>query len=401
MEHIIQKDVNDCGIACILMLLEHDFNIKLDYYEVRNLITIEEKGIRLDSIIDYLNKFDNYKAYECDFTNLPSHPFITIINVNKKFNHYIVVWKKDDKYVYYSNPCEEKPMKMIIKQFKKIYQGIIVYFKEKEIEKIETNKKLKIKKIHKYLFPLLFLNILEIILFTLSFMYLFNINEFNIFKIATFFTILTIQIIIYLLKNHFINLINSRMDYYLIESDNLIENKIELKEHIKKSFYLKNKKNIYYNKIIPYLTISIFAYLFFFYINYLLALSMFLLMIIYYLIEKKYYIKRNKYNSKLIQLENEFNESDNIENILDKIKINIKKSSKINNSNTIISLFYRQSILIFIMLFFSLINQSRFVFFGLYLCFYIFDGINAYAEYKSDIKTYKYIIYNFKSNKID
>ena len=42
MEHIIQKDVNDCGIACILMLLEHDFNIKLDYYEVRNLITIEE-----------------------------------------------------------------------------------------------------------------------------------------------------------------------------------------------------------------------------------------------------------------------------------------------------------------------------------------------------------------------
>lgn len=397
MKHIIQKDVNDCGIACISMLLENDFKMNLDYYEIRNKVEVEEQGVRLDKLVDYLNKFDSYKAYKCDLNNIPNHPFITIIKI-KKYQHYIVVWKKDNKYIYYSNPSEEKPNKMSLHKFKKIYGGVIVYFKERELEKIEVNKKIKIKYTGKYVFPLIILNILEIILFTISFMYLFNIDEFNIFKIGMFFSILTIQIIIYLLKNHFINLINNLLDERLIENNEIYDLKSELKENIKKAFYIKNKKTILYNKIIPYLIISICAFIIFFYLHFLLALSMIIFSYLFYLISLRYYYKKNKINSQLILLENEFNNEENsVNEIVNKIKNKIKQMSKSSSAHTIISLFYRQSIFIFIMLMFSLIKQENFVFIGLYLCFYLLDFSTLLAEYRSDKKTYRYILYSFIS----
>lgn len=394
MKHIIQKDEHDCGIACICMILEHDFNINVNYHEVKSCIEISEKGIRLDRLIEYLNKYDHYKAYECEFNSLPNYPFITIINIKNKYQHYIVVWKRDNKFIYYSNPSEDKMKKIKLSRFKKLYQGIIVFFKEKEISNIEYKKKYKINNISKYLYPLIFLNILEILLFMFSIVYLFN-KEFNIIKITVFFTILTLQIIIYLLKNYFMNLININMDKTLLNysDDNSIN---QIKEKIKKGYYIKNKKSILYNKIIPQLIISFTSIIIFFYLHYLLALSMILLLLIYFFICFNYYKKRNKYNSKLILLENEFNKTDSsVKELINEMSNNMKKLSKANNAYTIISVFYRQCLLIFIMLFFALIKQSNYTFIGVYLCFYSFDFINAYADYKSDKKTYNYVLYSF------
>lgn len=400
MKHIIQKDINDCGIACICMLLEHDFGINLDYHEVRNNLEIEEKGVRLDNLVNYLCVYDKYKVYECKIENLPNHPFITIVNFKKKYNHYIIVWKKDDKYIYYSNPAAATPEKILLKRFKKIYSGIIVYFKEKEIEKVNIKNKIKIKGIKKYILPLIILNIIELLSFVFSLLYLFNINEFNILKIAFFFAILTVQIIIYLLKNHMINQINTLYEYKLV--DNVIEENISntiIKDNVKKGYYLMNKKNIYYNKILSYFVITIFAIVLFFYIHYLLFVCILVFASVFYLIESYFYKNKNKYSMKCAVLEEDFNNADcDIKIKLKKLKKSLKTLSKINMSEVIVSLFYRQVLLIFIMLFFSLINQEQYVFIGVYLCFYLFDGISVFAEYNSDKQRYKYIIHSYNQD---
>ncbi len=397
MKHIIQKNINECGIACICMLLEHDFGVDIDYFEVKNKIKIFEKGIKLDDLVEYLSNYDKYKAYECNLENLPNFPFITMINLKNKYNHYIVVWRKDNKYIYYSNPATAQPTKILLKRFKKIYSGVIVYFKECEIKELIINHKIKIAGIKKYAFPLAFLNIVEFIVFMFSLVYLFNINEFNVLKIVFFFAVLTVQIIIYLLKNNIINRINriyeANLVNHLIVKNN---NCILIKENIKKAYYLMNRKNIFYNKIIPYFIISLFAGVLCFYIHYLLFVCILIFGWMFYIIEFVFSRKKLKYSSQCAILEEEFNNANyDLEDKLKKLKKALNKLAKINMSETIVSLFYRQVLLVFIMLFFSLINQEYYVFIGVYLLFYLFDGIGVFAEYNSEKQRYRYVVHSY------
>lgn len=393
MRHIIQKSINDCGIACICMLLEHDLKMIVDYEEVKNSIIIEERGIRLDNLVDYLNNYDSYNAYKCEVNKLPLHPFITIIKNKKNLLHYIVVWKIEKNKVYYSNPNETKINKISLKKFKLFYNGIIVFAREEIINEPMKNRKLKIKEQKKYLLPLILINILEIIIYGLSLLYLFNINEFKIVKLLFFLFILSFQIIIYLLKNFIINKINLIFDEYLLSNELLeLNNKKYIKETIQKSYYYKHKKNLLYNKIIPYLIIIVISFLVFFYLHYLFFGCMFVFVILFYYIESFYFKKRDLRRNKCLYYESEFD--NNIKDNLSNLRIEVKKLEKIVVSESIINVFYRQIMLIFVMLFFSFIKQENFVFIGIYLCFYIFEGVMFLAEYRADKEKYNYISYN-------
>ena len=192
VKHEIQKEKNECGIACIKMFYNF-LNLDINYYEIKKSLKLDNKGISIEEMLKELNKIGIFKAFDIKKEELKDHLPVIAIFSKKKRNHYVVIWKYIEGYYYVSDPSYTSIKKVKEKKVLNLFSGYIIFSNKREVE-IKEEKHLKIKK-SKFRFPYIFLSILEVLLLTYSMLYLFSIKDFTVFKVYYFLIILFLNCI--------------------------------------------------------------------------------------------------------------------------------------------------------------------------------------------------------------
>lgn len=127
-EMVVQKSVNDCGIACLLYVLKY-FGQSVTYKSLEEKIIKEKDGISAYEIIKVSKEFG---ISSCGYKNLKINKKITFPliahTINNNVQHFVVVLKVSNNNVYIMDPSYG----LITKQkdeFNKSYTGVAILFK--------------------------------------------------------------------------------------------------------------------------------------------------------------------------------------------------------------------------------------------------------------------------------
>lgn len=125
---VVQKSVNDCGIACLLYVLKY-FGQSVTYKSLEEKIIKEKDGISAYEIIKVSKEFG---ISSCGYKNLKINKKITFPliahTINNNVQHFVVVLKVSNNNVYIMDPSYG----LITKQkdeFNKSYTGVAILFK--------------------------------------------------------------------------------------------------------------------------------------------------------------------------------------------------------------------------------------------------------------------------------
>lgn len=139
----IQKYSNECGLYAIKNLL-FLYGIKKEKIDLK----YDEKGTTIYQMVKTLKKyFYNVDAISFDIKQLKKvkkfTPFITLIEKDN-IGHYVVIFKKDKKYLYILDSLARKSYKLTYEKFERVYSSqSIVMSNVKEIKlNIKSNKKI-------------------------------------------------------------------------------------------------------------------------------------------------------------------------------------------------------------------------------------------------------------------
>ena len=127
-EMVVQKSVNDCGIACLLYVLKY-FGKNVTYKKLEEKIIKEKDGISAYEIIKVSKEFG---ISSCGYKNLKVNKNLTFPliahTINNNVQHFVVVLKVSNNNVYIMDPSYG----LITKQkdeFNKSYTGVAILFK--------------------------------------------------------------------------------------------------------------------------------------------------------------------------------------------------------------------------------------------------------------------------------
>ncbi len=127
-EMVVQKSVNDCGIACLLYVLKY-FGKNVTYKKLEEKIIKEKDGISAYEIIKVSKGFG---ISSCGYKNLKVNKNLTFPliahTINNNVQHFVVVLKVSNNNVYIMDPSYG----LITKQkdeFNKSYTGVAILFK--------------------------------------------------------------------------------------------------------------------------------------------------------------------------------------------------------------------------------------------------------------------------------
>lgn len=127
-EMVIQKSVNDCGIACLLYVLKY-FGKNVTYKKLEEKIIKEKDGISAYEIIKVSKEFG---ISSCGYKNLKVNKNLTFPliahTINNNVQHFVVVLKVSNNNVYIMDPSYG----LITKQkdeFNKSFTGVAILFK--------------------------------------------------------------------------------------------------------------------------------------------------------------------------------------------------------------------------------------------------------------------------------
>lgn len=407
INHVIQTEKNECGIACIKMILDY-FDIKINYDEIKSSININENGVVLSDLYIFLKQFKDFEAYKVDDEKQIINFLPAILLVKK---HYLILWWFNYKYCYISDPADYKIRKIRFKRLKKKRINALISSGNYPVEikdLIHPKFKLKFKK---YSIPYILLLILELFLLTFSMFYLFSIEDFTVFKILFFLIVTFIICIISFLKNYFINKIHQFLDTHVVDKtiyhsfDLQNEDIYKVKMVINNAYQLKIRIFTFLSSFIPGIIILGISLLTFLLIDYILATIIFIVMLIifnlYYLINKK----KNKilYSTKLEEKEfnqqweinfinpNEKNKEEmfiHLENIKKKMSIYGKYEQLQGMAINIL----KQAILMLILIYCYSNGLDQYIVFIVAFLFYTFDSILQISDYCSGLLEYKIIM---------
>lgn len=120
----------ECGHFCINYVLKKD--------KIKNNLEYSRQMMSMKLLKSVLSEYYQYvKCYKIegviqDFVDYK--PFITLLRLGKSFNHYIVVVRVEEKYVFYYDPLFLFLKKMKIKKFNQKWSKFCVfYFKKVEL----------------------------------------------------------------------------------------------------------------------------------------------------------------------------------------------------------------------------------------------------------------------------
>ena len=124
-----QNDYRDCGICCLASIIKYyKGNIPLE--TLRLDTKTNRYGTTAFNLINAAKKY-GFEAYGKRITVLDNEiilPAIAHLEYSNGLNHFVVIYKIDNNYVYTMNPSKGYEKKEI-KEFKKIWTNVILIFK--------------------------------------------------------------------------------------------------------------------------------------------------------------------------------------------------------------------------------------------------------------------------------
>ena len=169
-----QTSVNDCGAACLAMILRI-YHIKVSLNEIKNKLEYSKEGISAYQIIRLSKKYGiNAVGYKNMELKNAKTPFIAHV-INNDLQHFVVVLEVNDKMIKIADPSVGI-MNVKEEEFNKKYTKVAIIFEENQnLSNILLKNKTTVIKLlfHTFLFTLLN------ILFTLFFSFLISIIEYK------------------------------------------------------------------------------------------------------------------------------------------------------------------------------------------------------------------------------
>lgn len=146
IKKVLQHDETDCGAACISIILQY-YGKKVPLRRIRSAAGTDSVGTSGYGIVKGSEKF----GLSCKGLMSPEKdkikgiPLPSIFHVKAKFDHYIVVYKVTNKFVYISDPAEGL-RKLHIEEFLKWWTGVFfILFPDTDFEKGNENKGLLLR----------------------------------------------------------------------------------------------------------------------------------------------------------------------------------------------------------------------------------------------------------------
>lgn len=131
---IKQRDLKDCGAACIASVSAH-FGAKLSIAKIRQVAHTDTRGTNVLGMIQGLENIGfNAKGVKGGVDALPDIPLPAIahIIVNQQYHHYVVIYKIHKNIVHIMDPGLGKEVKYSIDEFSKIWTGVLILIEKNE-----------------------------------------------------------------------------------------------------------------------------------------------------------------------------------------------------------------------------------------------------------------------------
>ncbi|HCO66145.1 MAG TPA: peptidase C39, partial [Dysgonomonas sp.] len=124
---IKQRDITDCGAACIASISEY-YNLKIPVSRIRQIAGTDKKGTSGLGIITAAEKLGfTAKGVKGKIDALPEAPFPAIAHIVVKdvWEHYVVIYKIKKGIVHYMDPADGEMHQKSLEEFNKIWSGVL------------------------------------------------------------------------------------------------------------------------------------------------------------------------------------------------------------------------------------------------------------------------------------
>ena len=226
-----QEGLKDCGAACMQMIIKY-YNGYISINDLNEILETTKEGVSAYNIVEGAKLLGfNSEGIKCkieELSNVSSFlPTIAHVTINKKFDHYIVIYKVDlNKGTLLIADPQDKIKKFKLTEFKEIYNDIlIIMYPVKPIEKRNAENHFKnyiltiIKSLIKELKLLLIMSIIYMLLSVFLSFYIKVLFD-KIYYTNTILTLIYIffiisklnQIFIHYLRNKILIVLNMKVD---------------------------------------------------------------------------------------------------------------------------------------------------------------------------------------------
>lgn len=127
---IKQHDITDCGAACLASISEY-YKLRLPISRIRQLAGTDQKGTNIYGLITAAEKLGfsakGVKGGSEALLKIPL-PAIAHIIVKEVLYHYVVIYKAKNNSIEYMDPVDGRLHMIGIKEFDKIWTGVLVLF---------------------------------------------------------------------------------------------------------------------------------------------------------------------------------------------------------------------------------------------------------------------------------
>ena len=125
---IKQRDITDCGAACLCSIANH-YDLKMPVSKIRQIAGTDRKGTNALGLIEAATKMGfSAKGVKGDISAIPKIPVPTIAHVIIKevLHHYVVIYQTSEKEVKVMDPATGKLETYTIAAFEKIWTGVLI-----------------------------------------------------------------------------------------------------------------------------------------------------------------------------------------------------------------------------------------------------------------------------------
>ncbi|WP_024858890.1 peptidase domain-containing ABC transporter [Ruminococcus albus] len=157
--HIKQHDETDCGAACLSMIAE-SYGKRLKLATCRELIKVDSQGASIYGIVEGAKQLGlEAEGLEGEWDELVDGiknkefalPFIARIINDQHYEHFVVVYKIDEKYVTIGDPGAAKITRITVEKFRDQWQEQIVSFEKGAEFVADDERKGSFKKFFRYI----------------------------------------------------------------------------------------------------------------------------------------------------------------------------------------------------------------------------------------------------------
>jgi len=126
--NIKQRDITDCGAACLASISAH-YKLYLPISKIRQYASTDKKGTNVLGLVEAAEKLGfEVKGVKGTMESIPKIPLPAIAHVIVKevLQHYIVIYKVSDKFIWIMDPGKGKLEKHSLNRFEKEWTGVLV-----------------------------------------------------------------------------------------------------------------------------------------------------------------------------------------------------------------------------------------------------------------------------------